>query len=104
MATNYHQLGMVFQHRGALGDAETWYRKSLEINEALGNWPGMAKTYGQLGLLAEARGDGAAALQWMIRCITLFDKLTPPPARRRATSPGSRAHMGGRRSAPPGEP
>ena len=60
-------LGIVAQGRGGLDEAEEWCRKSLGIEEELGNRPGMAFTYGQLGLLAEARGQ-LEALVWTIRC------------------------------------
>ena len=56
MAITYHQLGITAQDRGRLDEADDWYRKSLAINEELGDRPGMALTYAQLGLLAE---DGA---------------------------------------------
>jgi tetratricopeptide (TPR) repeat protein len=36
LAIAYHQLGRVAQERGDLAAAEAWYRKSLEIREALG--------------------------------------------------------------------
>lgn len=55
----YHQLGMTAQDRGRLDDAESWYRKALTIDEELGSRPGMAMTYGQLALLAEARASPA---------------------------------------------
>ena len=45
----YHQLGITAGDRGRLDEADDWYRKSLTINEELGNRPGMATTYGQLG-------------------------------------------------------
>ena len=57
MASTYHQLGIIAQDRGRLEEAEDWYRKSLAIKEELGDRPGMAITYGQLGLLAEARAQ-----------------------------------------------
>ena len=71
--------------RGDLATAEGWYRKSLEIKEALGDRPAMALTYGQLGLLAEAREDLATALDWTVRCIALFSEFPHP-----ATGPGPR--------------
>ena len=74
---------MVAQRRGDLAAAEAWYRKSLEIAEALGDRPGMAATYGQLGLLAEARNDAVTALDWTVRCIALFPEFPHP-----ATGPG----------------
>ncbi len=36
MASSYHQLGTIAQRRGDLDTAESWYQKSLEIEEALG--------------------------------------------------------------------
>ena len=53
MAASYHQLGIVAQDRGRLDEAADWYARSLAIKEELGDRPGMALTYGQLGLLAE---------------------------------------------------
>ncbi len=76
---------MAAQDRGELGAAEAWYRKSLEIAEALGNRPGMAPTYGQLSLLSEMRGDVHQALDWMVRCVALFPEFPHP-----ATDPGPR--------------
>jgi hypothetical protein len=46
MATSYHQLGMVAQHRGDLTAAAAWYQKALAIFDALGDRPGMATSYG----------------------------------------------------------
>ena len=47
----------------------------------------MAMTYGQLGLLAEARQQPGQALDWMVRCVTLFDQFPHP-----STGPGP-AHL-----------
>jgi hypothetical protein len=52
--------------------------KSLEIKERLGNKPDMATTYGQLGLLAETRGEDPVALEWMVRCVALFNEFSHP--------------------------
>ena len=49
IAVTYHQLGMTAQDRGRLDEAEDWYRKALAIKEELGDRPGMAGTYHQLG-------------------------------------------------------
>jgi hypothetical protein len=45
----------------------------------------MALTYGQLGLLAEDRQQLRQALDWMVRCVTLFDQFPHP-----MTGPGPR--------------
>jgi len=78
MGEIYHQLGMTAQARGRLEEADDWYRRSLTINEELGNRPGMALTYAQLGLLAEARGQARLALEWNIRCVTSIDQFPSP--------------------------
>jgi hypothetical protein len=38
----------------------------------------MAISYAQLGLLAEKRGQPPLALEWNIRCLTLFDQFPHP--------------------------
>jgi tetratricopeptide (TPR) repeat protein len=81
MAGVYHQLGMTAQARGRLEEADDWYRKSLAIKEELGNLPGMALTYGQLGLIAENRDQAPLALEWNIRCVTLFGQFPSPLTR-----------------------
>ena len=60
-----------------------WYRKTLEIREALGDRPMLAAIYHQLGLLSEARADPGTALDWMVRCVALFPEFPHP-----ATGPG----------------
>jgi hypothetical protein len=69
---------VIAQDRGRLDEAEDWYRKSLTIEEELGDRPGTALTYAQLGLLAEARAQIPLALEWNIRCVTLFDQFPSP--------------------------
>jgi hypothetical protein len=64
--------------RGRLDEAHDWYRSSLTINEELGDRPRMASSYAQLGHLAEARAQAPLALQWNIRCVTLFDQFPSP--------------------------
>jgi len=78
MAATYHQLGITVQRRGRLDEADDWYRKALDITEELGDRPSMALTYAQLGLLAEERDQAPLALQWNIRCVTLFDQFPSP--------------------------
>ncbi|MET7604931.1 hypothetical protein ABZS96_20870, partial [Streptomyces avermitilis] len=55
------------------------------INEDLDNRRGMASSYAQLGLHAEARNDTGQALAWTIRCVALFDEVPHP---RTGTGPG----------------
>ena len=78
MASTYHQLGTTAQHRGRLDEADDWYRKALTIQKELGDRLSMALTYAQLGLLAEAQAQALLALEWDIRCVTLFDQFPSP--------------------------
>ncbi|WP_161965261.1 CHAT domain-containing tetratricopeptide repeat protein [Ornithinimicrobium cerasi] len=79
VATAYHQLGMVAQHRGELGQAEDWYRKSLTIEEELANQPGMASSYHQLGMVAQHRGELDQAEDWYRKSLTIEEKLANQP-------------------------
>jgi tetratricopeptide (TPR) repeat protein len=56
-AVVYQQLGLVSYERGQLDEARAWYRKSLAINNELGEKTGMAVAYHQLGRIAEARQE-----------------------------------------------
>lgn len=47
-ATSYHQLGILARDRGDYDAAEPLYRRSLEINEQLGNQATTAATYTDL--------------------------------------------------------
>ncbi|WP_219923666.1 hypothetical protein, partial [Streptomyces sp. MA5143a] len=38
----------------------------------------MAMSYGQMGLLAEARHQTEEALTWMVRCVALFAQFPHP--------------------------
>jgi hypothetical protein len=69
---------MVAQDRGQLDQAENWYRQSLTILQELGDRPGIASSFGQLGMLAEQRGQPTQALEWMVRCVVLFDEFPHP--------------------------
>ena len=57
MASSYHQLGILAQHRGDYDEAARQYQRSLDIDERLGDQAGMASSYHQLGMLAQLRGD-----------------------------------------------
>jgi len=79
MASSYHQLGIVAEDRGDLLQAESWYRKSLEIEEALDNRPGRAMTYHQLGRVAQDRGDLPQAETWYRKSLEIEEALDNRP-------------------------
>jgi tetratricopeptide (TPR) repeat protein len=78
IAAACHNLGDCAQDQGQLDEAEDWYRQSLAIEEDLGNRPGMALTYAQLGLLAEETGQPTLALERNIRCVLMFEEFPHP--------------------------
>jgi tetratricopeptide (TPR) repeat protein len=79
VATTYHQLGVITQHRGRWDEAEDWYHKSLTISEDLGDRPGMAATYHQLGRIAELRGRWDDAEDWYHKALTINEDLGNQP-------------------------
>jgi tetratricopeptide (TPR) repeat protein len=79
LAVVYHQLGTVAQQRGDLAAAETWYRQSLGIEDALGYRPGMAGSYHQLGAVARGRGNLAAAEAWYRKAMEIAEALGDRP-------------------------
>jgi tetratricopeptide (TPR) repeat protein len=79
LAVAYHQLGRVAQDRGDLTAAEAWYRKALEIFEALGARPKMAASYHQLGMVTQYRGDLAAAEAWYRKALEIDEALGNRP-------------------------
>ncbi|MFI6296626.1 CHAT domain-containing protein, partial [Nonomuraea sp. NPDC050790] len=79
IAVTYHQLGIVAQLRGRLDEADAWYRKSLTIEEELGDRPGMAGSYHQLGRVAQLRGLLDEADAWYRKSLTIFEELGNRP-------------------------
>ena len=55
--TAYDNLGAIYITRGELERAEKYYRKGLEIDEALGRKKGMAIAYSNLGAIYITRGE-----------------------------------------------
>ena len=83
---NYELLGELAQHKGRLEEAEDWYRKSLTIDETLGNRDKIAVVCYHLGIIAEDTGRFNEAFELMVRCITLFPEspsFTTGPALQR---------------------
>ena len=71
----YHQLGEVALRRGDVAKAENWYRKSLEINESLGDRLGTARSYHQLGMVMQERGDLVESEGWYRKSLEIKESL-----------------------------
>lgn len=65
------QLAVLFHEQQRLDEAEQWYRRAQELFEEIRDVERTARTYGQLGKVAEDRGDLAGALEWAARTYGL---------------------------------
>ena len=79
------QLGVLLHEENLLDEAEGWYQRAREIFEEIRDVDRTARTYGQLGKVAEDLGDLSAALEWATRTHGLATEhqltvLTPAKA------------------------
>ena len=74
-AAGINQLGLIAKVRGDLGEAETQYRRSLDISERLGDQAGMAFAHGNLANLAHIRGDLTEADTQYRRSLDIDERL-----------------------------
>jgi tetratricopeptide (TPR) repeat protein len=70
---------MIEQSRGNLVEAEKLYRQSLEIKQRIGDQPGAALSYGQLGHLAETRKQLNLAKEYFEKALEIFSKIGDKP-------------------------
>ena len=75
MASDYGNLGLIYQTRGDLDKAEEFHGKSLALNKGLGRKEGMASDYGNLGLIYQTRGDLAGACEHWSTALRLFEEV-----------------------------
>jgi tetratricopeptide (TPR) repeat protein len=75
-----HQLGIIAQNRGAYEEALEWYRKSLAIEEELGNRAGMARSYGQIAALLTEQGAPEEGLPHNLSSLALHLEIGSPNA------------------------
>ena len=62
MGDECRQLGVLFHEQKRYEDAAKWYHQAREIFEELGDLLRSARTYGQLGMVAEEQEDIPGAL------------------------------------------
>ncbi|KAA9373900.1 tetratricopeptide repeat protein [Microbispora cellulosiformans] len=79
LALTYHYLGAVEEERGQLNEADDWYRKSLAIQERLGDRPMLASDYHQVGIVAQERGRWDEAEEWYRKALTIKEELGDRP-------------------------
>lgn len=87
MATTYHQLGMLAQNRGDLAEAEMQFKRTLDIDERMGNQAGMAATISQLGFVAAERNELEQAIGLHGRALVIRVRIGIPEVRIDARQP-----------------
>jgi tetratricopeptide (TPR) repeat protein len=71
LAGGYHQLGMIAQERGRLGEARDNYLKAVTIRREIGEKRQLAETYVHLGTVEEHSGNLRAARAWYGRALPI---------------------------------
>lgn len=69
------------EERGFYDKALEWYRKSLAIEEELGNRAGIAISLSQIGVLLTETGRPEDAVPWNLRSLALRMKIGIPEVR-----------------------
>ena len=78
MASDYANLGVIYQKRGELDKAEEMFMEILKIHEKLGHQEGIANDYGNLGVVYEKRGDIGKARQYWEKARGLYERIGMP--------------------------
>ena len=79
MASQYGNLGIIYETRGELDRAEEMYKKVLAIEEKLGRQEAMANQYGNLGIPYEARGELDRAEEVYKKSLAIFKAIGAAP-------------------------
>ena len=82
MATNYGNLGNIYNARGELDKAEAMYQKALSLDEALGSKEGMAADYNALGIVYFTREQvdrqrACIKMPWHFKSLWAIRKVWP---------------------------
>lgn len=74
-AASLGSLGLLMLRSGNLDEAEKMHRRSLEIEESLGNIEGMASDYRNLGIVYAARGELDGAEKMCLKSLALEEAV-----------------------------
>ena len=75
LATNYNNIGAIYQSKGDYDKALEYYQKSLKITEQIGDQAGLATTYNNIGLICKSKGDYDKALNYAQRAFSIFEQI-----------------------------
>ena len=78
MASSYGNLGIVYEARGDLDEAEKMYLKAIEISEPRGMIESTANQYGNLGNAYKERGDVGKAKEYWEKAVELYKRIGMP--------------------------
>ena len=81
IAKSLHQLGIIHQEQGHLGEAQAKYEQSLAIKVELSDKHGIASSLHQLGMIHQEQGSYRKALEKYAQALMLFEQLGSPDAR-----------------------
>jgi Flp pilus assembly protein TadD len=80
MAQTYNNLGIVYAERGEWEQAIEFYRKDLEISERMGDIPGQAGTWTNMGMLYLQTDRAEEARPLLARAYLVFAQIGSPDA------------------------
>ena len=75
MASDYGNMGNVYQTQGDLKKALEHHEKSLEIHEDIGNKQGMAVQLGNMGIVYQIHGDLKKALEHYEKSLEIHEDI-----------------------------
>jgi tetratricopeptide (TPR) repeat protein len=75
MASDYSNLGIVYETKGDLDKAIEYYQKALGIYQAQSSKAGLAIQYGNLGMVYKTQGDLDKAAEFWQKSLALFTEV-----------------------------
>ena len=75
LPTPLYVLGVIAWSKGNLEEAETLWRRSLQIAQQIGDERAQGRGYNGLAILAICRGESMDARRWFEQSATLFERL-----------------------------
>jgi tetratricopeptide (TPR) repeat protein len=64
-------MGQMYKEQGLYGEALQYYRNSIAIQEKLGEQPGLAESYYNLGVLSQKQNNYVQAVEWCRKSLQL---------------------------------
>ena len=75
LATNYNNIGAIYQSKGDYDKALEYYQKSLKIKGQIGDQAGLAAIYNNIGLIYDSKGDYDKALEYYQKSLKITEQI-----------------------------